>query len=202
MRKSALLLLLGIAALAIQPASAQDEYNFKIYGGMAYISPLSEEDVDFGSVSDSVEASDEVGYNIGVEFRFAGRLGLEVDAVTATQDVEFGGSTIGEIDFTPVSATLNFHFGGKVFDFYVGPTAGWVFWGDIDFTSSSFSSAEGDTDDQFAWGAAVGLDIGFGGTFAITGGVRWLDIDLESSDGDATVGVDPLISRLGIAFRF
>lgn len=202
MKRSGLLLFLAVAALAIQPAAAQDN-SFKIYGGLAYISPLSEEDVDFGSVSDSVEASSEAGWNVGVEFRFSELFGLEIDVVHATQDIEFGGDTIADVDFTPVSATLNFHLiNTSVVDFYLGPTAGYVIWGDIDFESSSFSSSDEGTDNQFAWGAAVGLDIGFGGTFAITGGVRWLDVDLEPEEGNEEIGVDPLLSRLGVAFRF
>jgi hypothetical protein len=37
--------------------------------------------------------------------------------------------------------------------------------------------------------------------FAIVGGVRYLKLDLTPQDGDG-IAVDPLISRVGAAFRF
>lgn len=57
-----------------------------------------------------------------------------------------------------------------------------------------------DPDSEVAFGAAFGFDIGFSKTFAITGGARWLSLDLATDMED--VGVDPLIARAGVAFRF
>jgi outer membrane protein W len=187
--------------LAVSPLLAQDN-SFKIYGGLAYVSPLSDENVDIDGVVDSLQASSEAGWNLGVEFRFNKLLGLELDGVHATQDIEFGGNTIADVDFTPLSATLDFHLiHTKVIDLYLGPTASYIIWGDINVKDANFGDDNG-ADNQFAWGALVGLDIGFGKTFAITLGVRWLDVDLKPDGSSDSVGVDPLISRLGVAFRF
>ena len=50
--------LVVLAALALAtPAMAQDTHHFKIFGAISYISPLGEEDVDAGSVTESVQAS-------------------------------------------------------------------------------------------------------------------------------------------------
>ena len=63
------------------------------------------------------------------------------------------------------------------------------------------SSGTFKTDDEFAYGASLGLEIGLGDTFAIMGGLRWLKADIEP-DGIEKIGIDPLFSRLGVALRF
>jgi outer membrane protein W len=195
-----MLLILAVMVLVAQPALAQDNM-FKVFGGLAYISPLDDEEVDFGTVKDSIEASEELGWTVGIEIRFTDAIGLELDAVRATHDIEFGGDAIGEIDFTPLSASLNFHIvHTTIVDLYIAPTATYILWGDLEFDSSSLGDLDAEND--FAYGASVGLDIGLGDNFAIFGGVRWLNADIEPDDGDEEIGVDPLISRLGVAFRF
>ena len=63
----------------------------------------------------------------------------------------------------------------KYFDFYVAPVSAFVNWGGIKFTDGTSQSA----DSEVAYGAAIGMDIGFGKTFAITH-----------------------FARVGVAFRF
>lgn len=197
--------LAALAALAsASPAQAQDS-KFKIFGAAAYVSPLSSDDVTFGSVTDSLEASNQTGYDFGFEWRMSPLFGLEVDYVDAKQDVDFGGTTIGEANLQPLSATLNFHLiHGKVVDFYLGPTFSYVNWGDIDFNADG-ETLTGDsgvpTDKESAYGASVGIDIGIGTHFAIIGGVRYLKLDLTPENGEG-LAVDPLISRVGVAIRF
>ena len=197
-----LTLVVAAAALASQPSWALDT-NFKVFGGLSYISPLGDEDVDFGAVSDSVEASNQLGWTVGFEWKFIKRIGIEVDAVNAKHDIEFDGDKIAEIGFTPVSASLNFHvINTKIVDLYIAPTATYVIWGDLDFESGlSVSLDDENADNDFAYGASVGLDIGLGEHFAIFGGVRWLNLDIAGDNID-DISVDPLLSRLGVAFRF
>ena len=185
------------------PAQAQD-VKFKVFGAAAYVSPLSSEDVTLGSVTDSIEAASQTGWDLGFEWRISKLLGLEFDYVNATQDVEFGGTTIGETDLQPLSATLNFHLiHTEVIDFYVGPTFSYVNWGNIDLNQAGQDATGAlgvPTDSETAYGASVGLDIGLGKNFAIVGGVRFLKLDLATDEN--SVAVDPLISRVGVAFRF
>ncbi len=187
-----------VLAATIAPVMAADHPRFKVFGAASFVSPLGEEDVDFGAVKDSVEASDEVGWNIGFEARFTTLLGLEIDFVNSTNDIEFAGETIAEVDMQPLSATLNFHLVPTgIVDFYIGPTATYFIYGDVEFETLG----EVGTDDEFAYGASVGLEIGLGDHFAILGGVRWLKTDLTTDDEDE-FAVDPLFSRLGVALRF
>jgi outer membrane protein W len=189
---------------AAAPAQAQDS-GFKVFAAVAYVSPLSDDNVTFGSVTDSIEASAQAGYDFGFEWRMSPMFGLEIDYVDVDQDVELGGHKIGDTKLQPLSATLNFHLiHGKAVDFYLGPTFSYVNWGDIDLNEEG-QDLSGElgvpTDKESAWGASVGLDFGIGEHFVIIAGVRYLQLDLTPKDGDG-IAIDPLISRLGVGFRF
>jgi hypothetical protein len=195
---------LGLVAVAATPARAPDTH-FKFYGGAAYVAPLSESDITVGSVTDAVKAQQQVGWNFGIEGRFNKWLGLEVDYDKATQDVDYGGQTIGKTDFSPLTASLNIHVvHTTVVDFYLGPSYSYVNWGDIEFNQAGqgiFSTNGQGTDSDNAWGIGLGLDIGFGKHFALTGGLRYLDTNLTLSGGPK-IAVNPLVGRLGVAVRF
>jgi len=191
-----------MALATFHPVAAQDN-NYKLFAAASYVAPLSQTDVTLGSVTDSVSAANAVGWEAGIEFRFGKWIGLEFSYLKATEDVDFGGTTIAKVDLTPYNLALNFHLiHGKYFDFYVAPVAAYVDWGNIKFTDGTSEAA----DSEIAYGAAIGLDIGFGKTFAIIGGVRWLSLDITPSDpstsGSDSVAVDPLFTRVGVAFRF
>ena len=109
-------------------------------------------------------------------------------------------ATVATVDQSTLTAALNFHIlPTQVFDLWVAPVASWVNWGDIEPEDGSMAMEE-EADSEVAFGAAVGFDIGFGKTFAITGGVRWLSVDISTETQD--LPVDPLIARAGIALRF
>src|SRR5262249_10923256 len=104
---------------------------------------------------------------------------------------------VDNVHFQPLSATLNIHLiPTEHVDFYVGPTVSYFIVGDVDLgTGTSFK-----TDNDFAWGASVGLELG-GKSFGVITGVRWLNADI-SPDGAPKIPVDPLFSRAGLYFRF
>ncbi|HUD70940.1 MAG TPA: outer membrane beta-barrel protein [Dongiaceae bacterium] len=192
-----------LAALALAtPAMAGDTPHFKIFGGISYVSPLGEDDVTIGSITDSVQGSNETGYEFGFEWRFGKWFGLEASYVDVTQEFEFNNTTI-ESDMKPINVALNFHLiHSKFVDFYVAPVASFVEWGDFEIPGGGSESVDSET----AYGVQVGLDISLGRNVAIIGGVRWLSLDITPDDpsvtDDQSVAVDPLFTRLGIAFRF
>jgi outer membrane protein W len=192
-------------AAAIGPAVQAQDTHFKIYFGPAYVAPMSDSDVTFGSLDETIEAEDQVGWNVGIEGRFNQWIGLELDYVNANQDVAFAGSTIGDTTFSPLTATFDIHVvHTKVVDFYLGPSYSYVNWGDVHLNSNGGTvtgSSEIGTDSASCWGASLGLDIGIGKHFAIQGGLKYLDVNLELQSGQE-VSVDPLMARLGVAFRF
>jgi outer membrane protein W len=183
-----------------------DFWRFKIYGGPAYVAPLDDSDVSFETVTDSLQAQDHVGWNLGVEARFNQLLGLELDYVNAHQDVDFGGVTIGETTFSPLTLTANLHLiPSKVVDFYVGPSFTYVNWGDIELSTSGIdivpSGVDVGLDSETGWGLSTGIDFGLGKNFAVGAGLKWLNVDMTLGDGQSS-DVEPLVARLTAAFRF
>jgi len=188
-----------VAFSGVHSATAQERpYRTKIFAAAAYVAPLGESDHDFGGVVDSVKVADKLGWEFGLAGRWNRLIGFELSYLNATQDVEFDGTTVGEIDLEPISATLEFHLVPTRFvDLWVGPTASWVRWSDLHLAAGG--RIEGSAD--FAWGATVGLDIGLAEHLALTGAVRYLDAnaDLEGFD---SLAVDPLFARVGLAVRY
>jgi hypothetical protein len=195
---------LAIAGVVSPSARAQDSH-FKIYGGPAYVAPMSDSDVTFGAIEDTLSSEDQVGWNLGFEGRFTKWLGLEVDYVHANQDVTFGGSTIGDTTFSPLTATFNIHLvHTKVVDFYLGPSYSYVNWGEIHLNANGGTitgSSEIGTESSQCWGASLGIDFGLGKHFALGAGLKYLDTDLKMDNGQ-TADVKPLMARLTAAFRF
>lgn len=196
----------GLAVvIAVSPSAQAQDTHVKFYAGPAYVAPLSDSDVTLGVISDTVKEEKKVGWNLGIEGRFTPWIGLEVDYVHADQDVTFGGSTIGNTTFSPLTATFNIHpVHTKVVDFYLGPSYSYVNWGEIHLNTNggtiNGSSTIG-TDSTHGWGASVGLDIGLGKHFAICGGLKYLNVDLQMNNGQ-TADVKPLVARLNAAIRF
>jgi outer membrane protein W len=189
----------GVVALAAVPAdAAQADYRFKIFGGVAYVSALA--DSSFEGVGNAVEASDEVGYEIGAEWKPFARIGFEASLIDVSQDVEADGTKVGEIGMQPINLTLNFHIiNSDRFAWYIGPTVAFVNWDDLESEVGDDVSI----DSEETFGVSTGIDIGLGERFALVGGLRWLDAGAEASDGSGRkLDVDPLFARLGIALRF
>lgn len=193
----------AIALLAISPVMAQDDH-FKVFATANWIAPLSESDVTFGSVKDSVSAANALGYEAGFEWRLNKVVGLEGSYLVGSNDVDFGSTNIGSLDSNAITAALNFHIvPTKHFDLWVAPVASWYHFKDFEL-DSSVGGGSTSINDEWGYGAAVGLDIGFNKTFAITAGVRYvkLNVSSDSSGGVDNVDINPLISRVGVAFRF
>lgn len=195
----AFLLILGVVAFAAMPAEAQSDSKWKIFGGAVYVSPLSDSDVTFEDVTEAVEASSEVGYELGLEWKPLNRWGFELAYNDVTHDVEVNGQKAGEVGFAPLMLTANFYvINADNITWYIGPTAAWIDWGSIDAEDGESV----DTDSETTYGVSTGLDITLGERWVIYGGLRWLDSTIQAADGSGEVSVDPLIARLGVGFRF
>lgn len=194
------LLATALLTLAGAHSALADGSKFKIYGMLAYVSPLSESDQDIGGVTDAVKASSELGYNVGVEFRAGALLGIEFDYLYAKHELEGDNAgLLGETTFQPISATLNLHFPVGTLDVYGGPTAAYVNWGDLEVPSGPDNI---EIDPQFAIGVSAGLDVNILPNVAATGGLRWLNVKAEPAEGGESLDVNPLFARFGVALRF
>jgi outer membrane protein W len=159
---------------------------------------LEEDNITFGAIMDSLAAEDNYGWNAGFEGRIKKLLGIELDYSNTNQDLEFGGSRIGDTNFSPVALTLNFHVvSGEKWDFYLGPTYAYINWSDIDLDDGSQVS----TNTGHGWGVSVGLDWYPWEHFGFYSGLRYLDANLDFDNGPST-SQNPLIARIGVAARF
>jgi outer membrane protein W len=192
------MLAIGSAVLAPSLAQAQDDgYDFKMFAGGAYVSPLS--DSSLSGIADSVEASSEFGWEIGAEWKPSDRFGFELAYLDANHDVEADGTTIGDISFRPWNLSLNFHVVNRdAFNWYIGPTVSYIDWSEVELVGGGSL----DVDSETAYGVSTGLAIGLGDTFAIQFGLRYIDASVDSAALPDEVDVDPLFTSVGFAFRF
>ena len=197
-RRFAALAVASAAALLTKPSNAQEEvYDFKLFGGAAYVAPLS--DSSLTGVASSVEASTEYGWELGGEWKPSNRFGLELAYLDAKHDVEADGAVIGDIRLRPLTFTANFHLVNRsAFNWYVGPTVAYIDWSDVSLGGGGNLAVDSET----TYGISTGVDIGFGDTVALQLGLRWLDASVESPVLPNDVSVDPLFTRIGVAFRF
>ena len=166
------------------------------------------------------------GFGTGLEYLALPWLGLEASALVLEQDAHFVFDTAtvwGMDDDTAQTILLsvgpNFHLtpDSKV-DFYVGPFLGYAFRDDFTFRDQGATYRYG-LDDDFAFGAQLGLDVPVcmsGRCWTFHSGLRYLDLDddveeLGFSDPSAGLGIprsdfdlgfDDLILTLGAGYRF
>lgn len=188
------------------------------------------EDVDPGTRLEfqgdlKLEPDSAVGFWLGYERLFTDTIGLEVGVLYSSPDVKgtLDGTLylidngtnavieqmdvvvtedITDIDFTPVTVGANFHLtSGSDVDLYLGPFAAWVMYGDLTIDTESVG-----IDDEFTWGAVVGVDVPLGARgWAFSGALRYMKASAEpegSGPDDYPLDVDPWIVTVGAAKRF
>lgn len=188
-----------IAAIAAVPAqAAQADYKFKIFGGLAYVTPMADSNID----DVKFEADNELGYEFGAEWKPMDRLGFELALVDVTNDVKADGIKVGEIGMQPVFITANFHIiNSDRFAWYAGPTVAFVNWDDFEL-DQAFGGGSSSIESETTFGVSTGVDLGLGEHLAVIGGLRWIDSGAEESSTGDTVDVNPLFARVALAWRF
>lgn len=197
-----ILALAAVAVFASAPAVAQD-HSFRVFVTANWVSPNEDDEITIDSVTEAVQSSDDFGYEAGFEWRLNKIIGIEGSYMMGSNDFELSdlNTDLGSLDQNAVTAALNFHIlPTKFFDLWVAPCASWY---NYDFSlDDSVGSDDPSLDSQWGYGAQVGFDIGLGKLIAITGGVRYIKVDIAGDDLDENVSFDPIIARAGIAFRF
>ena len=108
-------------------------------------------------------------------------------------------TAIGDIELRPWNFSLNFHLVERDrFSWWVGPTVSYIDWSAVELNGGGSL----DVDSETTLGASMGMSLGFGDSFALQMGVRWLDASVDSPSLPDDVSVDPLFVNLGVAFRF
>ena len=189
--KKTILAMVAAAVVAV-PAMAADE-TLIYRGSLTFIQPTGDSTID----GVKLEADSALGLDASFEYKFSKAWGVEAAVLYANHDVEADGQKIGDISQTPLLFSANYHVpsSGKA-DFYVGPTLGYTFWGDLKVDEVGSVN----TDGEFTYGINSGVDVPLGGNWAFTGGVRFLFLKADTEG--AEVDVNPLSLRAGIAYRF
>jgi outer membrane protein W len=164
------------------------------------------------------------GLALSGEFRISDRLGVEAGIQAANKsEVRFSfrapdGANLGDplaaqpednLSFTIVDAALNVYLTSGTLDFYVGPVLGYIFYDDtLNVLVGNLSQpASFEIDDDFAYGAVVGVDIDIADSNCFfTSSVKYLvasyDIQIRNDDSSDDIDFDPWIVRLGFGYRF
>jgi hypothetical protein len=185
-----------VTALAV-PAAAQAPYRFKPFAAASFVTALDESEARLGAAVDTVELSDESGFEVGCAWRIGRIVGVEASWGRSEHEVSFGGERLGEVALEPIAVALDLHFGRwERFDPWVAPTLVVARWRD----ARLLRGVELRRDEATRFGIALGADWRLGERWALTAALRYLDLQLELGDGE--VAVDPLTARLGLAAHF
>ncbi len=150
------------------------------------------------------------GLGASIERRFTCTGGLELGVLFGQIDgrVMFDSGNLWETDedsfgFLPITLGWNFHLTpNKKADFFLGPVVALVKYGSADFNVLG-RNLGGSLDDDFAFGARLGLDVFIGDSpWAFHAGLLYLNTSSDFDNGTGELDVDPLIGLAGFAYNF
>ena len=202
--RTAFLSLAAMAFFATAPALAQD-HKHRAFFTVDWVSPLATNDITFQSVQDSVQGTDDFGFEAGYEYRFSHLVGLEGSYTIGSNnfDLQTADTQLGKVDTQAVTAALDFHvLDSKRFDLWFAPLVSWYAFGDFD-VDDAIDSEDVNLNTEWGYGVGVGWEAGLGSkqTVALTTGIRYVKVELQGEDISG-IDIDPLIARVGLAFRW
>ncbi len=166
------------------------------------------------NLRDDFQINPGTGFGASIERVFTPRIGLELGLLLADldsvllRDIDVDWEQSEEdIGMTLISLGPNFHLTpGSSVDLFIGPFLGYV---ELDSVTHRVlgSNVRFGGEDEFTFGAQIGIDVPTSSTWAFTAGIKWLDLDYDLDDGDddaneVEIGIDPLIFTAGVAYRF
>lgn len=210
-------------AFAAAPAAAAEGWTVR--GSVVWVDPDLDVREQDGFTTITLQADSTIGLAASAEYRFTDRFGLEFGVLWAEPDVELRVEGLffpvpspvpipdrivatGDLRFTPVTAGLNVHLTpGSRADLYLGPRVAYVFYSDLELTINLFgisSTQRIDTDDEFGYGAGIGVDVPLGtGRWSFHAAADYLEVDLTFVDeGSENFAFDPLMVRAGLGVGF
>ena len=207
------LVTLTMSLFLVTPAQAAEPWSIRLQA--AWSSPQGDfREVDGDEVI-SAEFKDSFGFGLQIERMVSNRIGIEFGILWSEPDVEVViveppiRLEIGApFRIIPVALGVNYHFGsGGKTDFYIGPAVAWVLYDDVVLDDPDFGRETLSVDDDYAWGATLGLDVNLTetGKWAFNGEIRWMkgSTDFKNPEGESrSVDVDPVYLTLGVTYRF
>jgi outer membrane protein W len=190
--------------------------------GAACISPTGDYAAPFdlegwvGVLTQEADAS--LGGFVGFEYMVSDRVGVDATLLSSNHDIEWTEigtepepfdvrGVWGDISMMPLIIGANFHVKRTdALDFYMGPSLAYVMYGDLDATFGPEHDAC--VEDDFGFGAVVGLDVAFGGSgWTFSTALRYLqtgaDVDEDPHYFEPyTLDVNPVILQVGVGKKW
>lgn len=201
MRLRTIFVLCALASVALPPAALAQDYRWKVRAGASRVQPNS----DVLSISTGTLRVDEDD-NVSADFTamITPRWGVELYAGAfnhgITVDVAPGTPQgFGELDFTPVIATAQFHpFPDARVRPYVGAGVGLA-------RFSGIEPAGLDVDDAVGAVVQAGVDVGITEQLLANVAVRWMSVEADVTQAGVALGgaqLDPYVFSLHVGWRF
>ena len=201
-RKIAIALIVTLSVLGLASQAWAEKGGKRVQFGVVYSSPTG----DYVDEDETTELDSAVGFQASFEYMVTDLIGVEpaigfLDHDVTVRETGFPELDLGDTSLFALTANVNFHLlRDKKVDFFVGPTIGYAFWGDL---KSDLFGENFPIDDEFIYGVNLGVDIPFGqGGWGFAASIDYLLSDLTPEGSDAEIGVDPFELRAGVSYRF
>ncbi|HSH29936.1 MAG TPA: OmpW family outer membrane protein [Thiohalobacter sp.] len=196
-------------ALGAGTATALEQGDILVRGGLGYIQPTGESDPT--GLGLKVEADAAASFAFTLTYMATDHMGIELVGAAPFEhniDVAENGIKVGETKHLPPTLTAQYYFrpSAKVRP-YVGIGVNYTTFFDEDLESSVLPNSNLDLDDSFGLALQAGVDIDLTGNWFLNGAVWYMDIDSDASIRGATttdfdVAIDPVVWFAGIGYRF
>jgi outer membrane protein W len=216
------LIIIGVVvicgALAAPASAGETGWRLRVFG--AWMDPDLDETVPAGSPEEiRVTASSDFGFGASLEYQFTERLGFELGAFSASPEIELSADIpgYGHLSLTDSMSTrvitLDFDVhltpNSQSIDFYLGAGLANMGFGNLHYVDPDGDPLDLGVGNELTWTLKASLDIAFGDSkWAVTGGIRYIDAELEVWNEDdlpgltATFGFDTITATLGVAYNF
>ena len=204
----------GLLLGAAPAAATEGEWTLRF--GAPWVD--SGPDLRFTEEGSTIELAGQTGFGLGlsIERRMSDRLGWEFGATWTRSDVELRfsdplfGTFVASDEMSPITLTAgpDIHLTpDSRADVYVGPLVAWVLNNDVAFSLLG-ETLDVKVDNNFAWGAVLGLDYPMGSEgWYFCGSVRYLESEADAAPADDpsdtdSLAIDPLMVAVGFGYRF
>ncbi len=219
MRKLGMVLAM-VVLIAVIPAMA-DQGEKIIRFGAAFSIPTGDltrtYDADPLFTKLTMEAGSAIGPYVDFEFMLTDRIGIDATVLFTDHDFDYSylqtydGEVledqhyqVGTVSSLPLLISGHFHIvQTNDTDWYFGPTAGYIFYGDVEYLPEYLGSVI-PLENDFCYGLVAGLDKPLGaGSWIFSTAIRYVLSDAQIEVGNREkIGFDPLISHAGFGKRW
>ncbi len=219
MKTLAVCLLCLAASSAAAPLLAEDGSRWVLRGYGMWLSPAGDEvlvvrlgPADAPERTTHSITEDGAGLGLAFEYLWTPRLGVELGAFAAELDTDFrldaGGAALADTETMGITAYtlgVNWHLRpGRRVEASLGAWTALSFYDDVIFLTEAGRREKVFVDDDYGFGAKVGLDVPFGRERAwrFASDLRYLVTILESEVPGQDLELSPFILSAGLGYRF